>query len=298
MSDNSGAIGGNENFLSILMNAVSAADSYYQRGQVTAKRNFDNAKLVDVLSRIEFGMELFSGHQNYMQSGFNSFLTLRLAMLPNGLRAESGKESVLMNATINGCAGLLRQSLENLVRSIWLLEASSQIEISQRGFAVLWENASNHLKYERALNGSRIEEFEINLKELHSSGVHHGFFDLIKGSQTEFSKKPRIRIQDASGLLRKVITPVELPQDLLQERGIGFVNAEWVYRWLSGLTHGLDWAHVGLQLPDEMDFAFVNRTPDIERFSIAALFVLQLGQELFQLTDGKFESTLLAMSTE
>lgn len=288
----SGEDGKSDIFQSIFINAVSAADDYYQRGISTAQLNFNNGELVDRISQIDFGMELFSGHQTYMQSGFNSFLTLKLAMLPNGLRSQSGKSDILVNSTINGFAGLLRQSLENLVRSVWLLEASSRNEISQRGFAVLWENASNRLKYERALESPQIDEFKKQLEDIRAAGIELGFFEKKKDGDLEFADNPRICIQDASGLLRNVVTPAILPKKLLMDRGIGFVNAEWVYKWLSGLTHGLDWAHLGVAIPDEMDFAFIIRSPDVERFSIAALYVLQLGQELFALTDGTFEANL------
>lgn len=248
--------------------------------------------------QIPYGIELFSGHQNYMQSGFNSFQTLRLAMLPNGIVVENGKLNILVNSTINGFAGLLRQALENLVRSKWLLEASSRDEISIRGFAVLWENATNRLKYERALDGPLKDEIKKQVQSIRAAGIELGFFDLAYGSEVEYSESPRIRIQDASGLLRKVKSPAKLPKELLLDRGDGFLNAEWVYAWLSGLAHGLDWAHLEAPLPDDKDFGFTYRVPDIERFTIAALYVLQLGQELFWLTDGKFEERLLRIFSD
>ena len=106
------------NFHAIFINAVSAADDYYIRGERTVLREFENTELINNLSKIDFGLDLFSGHQNYMQSGFNSFLTLRMAMIPTGIQFENGKPTMKVNATVNGLAGLLRQSVENLARSV------------------------------------------------------------------------------------------------------------------------------------------------------------------------------------
>jgi hypothetical protein len=280
------------NFHGIFINAVSAADDYYIRGEKTVLREFENTELINNLSKIDFGLDLFSGHQNYMQSGFNSFLTLRMAMIPTGIQFENGKPIIKVNATVNGLAGLLRQSVENLARSVWLLNASDKVQISQRGFAVVWENAKNRLKFERALKSPRVGEFEGKYDDLKTVGIEFGFFKEKSDGKPGFEEDPRVRIQDATSLLKNISTPVELPAELLRQKGIGFINAEWVYRWLSGLTHGLDWVHTSDGIPGDQDFALVIRNPDFERFSISALYVLQIGQQLFDLTDGGFQMRL------
>lgn len=286
------------NFQQILINAVMAADDHFIRGDLTARREVENKTLIDYLTQIDYGMELFAGQQMFMQSGFNSFLTLRLAMLPNGIQSENGNPTLNVNVTINGFAGLLRQSIECLIRSVWLLDASTKREITERGFAVTWENLANRLKYEQALKSTHIVEFRHKLEELREDGIRLGLFKLIQEKPIKYADNPRIQIADASGLLRKVITPVGLPTEFLTQRGIGYINAEWVYRWLSALTHGLDWAHTEKGLPNDMDFALSARKPDFERFTISALYVLQISQRLFKLTDGDFQVKLINLFTE
>ena len=148
------------------------------------------------------------------------------------------------------------------------------------------------MKFERALESPRVSEFEQKYNDLKAEGIEFGFFKAKTDGKSGFDEDPKIRIQDATSLLKNIVTPVELPAELLRKRGIGFINAEWVYRWLSGLTHGLDWAHTGDVFPSDKDFALMIRSPDFERFSIAALYVLQLGQQLFVLTDGAFQKRL------
>jgi hypothetical protein len=282
-------------FQKVLIAAVSAADEYYNRGNLIAQRDLENQELVRLLTKLDFGMALFSGHQMYMQSGFNSFLTLRHAMMHNGFEASEGHLNLNVKITINGFAGLLRQTIESLIRSVWLLDVTNRAQISERGFAVIWENATNRLKYEQALKSPKVEESRKYLDVLRIEGITKGLFLVDRHDSSKYADDPRIQIEDASGLLRKVITPIDLPVDLLAQRGIGFVNAEWVYRWLSGLTHGLDWAHIGNELPENLDFALTIRKPDLERFSIAAMYVLQISQRLFALTDGDFQKRLSSM---
>ena len=283
-------------FQQVLIASVSAADDHYNRANLIAQRDLDNPELVRLLTKFDFGMDLFAGHQIYMQSGFNSFLTLRHAMMHNGIEAIDGQLNLNVKITINGFAGLLRQAIECLIRSVWLLDVTNKAQISERGFAVIWENATNRLKYEQALKSPKTDDYRKHLDDLRGEGIGKGLFPVDKHDSSKYADNPRIQIEDASGLLRKVVTPINLPVDLLAQRGIGFVNAEWVYRWLSGLTHGLDWAHVGKDLPENLDFALIIRKPDLERFSIAAMYVLQISQQLFALTDGVFQERLSSIS--
>lgn len=282
-------------FQEVLLSAVSAADDHYSRANLIAHRDIENQELFRLLNKLDFGMELFAGHQMYMQSGFNSFLTLRHAMMHNGIEEIDGLLNLNVKITINGFAGLLRQTIECLIRSVWLLDVTNKAQVSERGFAVIWENATNRLKYEQALKSPKTDDFRNYLDDLRIEGIEKGLFPVDRHDSSKYADKPRIQIEDASGLLRKVITPINLPVDLLAERGIGFVNAEWVYRWLSGLTHGLDWAHVRKEETETSDFALEIRKPDIERFSIAAMYVLQISQQLFALTGGDFQKRLSSM---
>lgn len=282
-------------FQEVLIAAVSAADDHYNRANLIAQRDIENPELFQLLAKLDFGMDLYAGHQMYMQSGFNSFLTLRHAMIPNGVKKIDEKLNLNVKITINGIAALLRQTIECLIRSVWLLDVTNKNQVSERGFAVIWENTTNRLKYEQSLKSPQADEFKKYLDNLRVEGISKGLFPVDSRDSLKYALNPRIQIGDASGLLRRVVTPINLPLDLLEQRGIGFVNAEWVYRWLSGLTHGLDWAHIGMKLPENLDFALQIRKPDIERFSIAALYILQISQQLFSLTDDLFQKRLLNM---
>jgi len=282
---------GLDKFQSVLINVVSAADDYSKRADAIIYRHRDEKLMSELKNRTKYGAELLSGAQSYMQSGFNSFQSLRLLVLPGGINLQDGQGSVNVNFTINGMASLLRQSIECLVRAEWLFKSASNKEIDERGFAVLWSNAQSRLKYERSLKSPLQESFITEVAGLRQAGIDLGFFNITKESLGTYAKNPRVEIADATGLLRNVKTPTNFPSQLLVDRGSGFSNAEWVYVWLSGLAHGMHWAHKLPPTPADVESEVFQRVPDYERFAIASLYVLQLGQNIFQLAENEFAET-------
>ena len=272
-----------KDFENVLVKAISAADSYSRRSDAIVHEHANNLSLNAKYEVTNYGAELISGAHSYAQSGFNAFQTLRLAVLPNGMHPTDPDGKIQAKFTITGVAGLLRQSMECLVRAQWLLEAKGDRQIDERGYALLWSNCVNRLKYERALKSAEISKYEKLRAEIRAEGISLQLFDSSSTSSDGFSSDPRIGIADASGLLRKIETDVLLPSELARIFGDGFNNAEWVYIWLSGITHGLEWSHKGKSDFGINDVGVFYRTPDFQKFATAACYILQIGQNIFRL---------------
>ncbi len=276
-------------FENVLVKAISAADSYSQRSDSIVHEHANNVALNSMYEKTNYGAELISGAHSYAQSGFNAFQTLRLAVLPNGMDLKNPDGKIQAKFTITGVAGLLRQSIECLVRAQWLLEAKGDRQIDERGYALLWSNCINRLKYERALDSTQVPKFEKLRDKIRAEGISLQLFDTSSAFADSYSLEPRIKIADASGLLRNIVTDVPLPTELTQVFGNGFKNAEWVYIWLSGITHGLEWSHKGKSEFGINDVAVFYRTPDFQKFATAACYVLQIGQNIFRLASNPLE---------
>lgn len=279
----------NDAFLKNLMSAVSAADNYRARSEYLVRENLNNQKLVEILSSTEFGMECLAGAHMYLQSGLDSFFSFRLLALPDGIPDPFLNQQIRFQITNNGCATLLRQSLECLVKSNWLLADANLESVNAKGFAVAWENSRQRIKFERAINSQDLDaQIEIH-KNLEFKGIEEGYLISLDSGKTNSLKFP---FQDTTSLLRGISSPLDLPKEVLSRMGKGFQNAEWTYHWLSGLSHGLSWVHPFKPLGINEAFAVQNVFPDSEKFAHVAIFVLEVGQMVFSELEGNFEANL------
>lgn len=278
-----------ELFIENLIQISSAADAYREKAQELVIRNAQNTDLISLLDSIPFGTDLLAGAHMYLQSGIDSFFSFRLLTLPNGAPTPGETSDNLFRLTNNGTAVLLRQSIECLVRAKWLLENKDRDQITQKGFAVCWSNSKERVKYERALNSTNVDIHLTNLKDLESLG-----FALKLMNPEEDGKKPspKVGIRDATSLLKLIKLDLNLPPQVILELGNGFTNAEWVYRWLSGISHGMTWAHIFNEEIESQDVAFKQFDPDPKKFASSALFVLKIAGDVFRNLEGDFETQI------
>lgn len=278
-------------FKKVFIESVGAADDYSRKADNFISLHSRDYELQAKLDQSIYGKELLAGAHSFMQSGFNSFQTLRLAVLPKGLEPDNIIGTLQVRVSINGVAGLLRQSMECLAKAEWLLRAKSISEIEARGFAFLWSNAENRLKYERALDSSRVDEFKHLISETRKEGIALGLFEQVLEQNDGYASEPKVKIADSSGLLRNLRTKMDLSSEVIAQYGPGFKNAEWLYVWLSGFTHGLEWSHKNVPLSEVEDVALIYRIPDFQKFATASVYVIQLGQSIFELCGKPLENT-------
>lgn len=278
-------------FRNVFINSVGAADDYSRKADNFVSLHSNNIELQAKLEQSIYGKELLAGAHSFMQSGFNSFQTLRLAVLPNGLEPEKLNGTIQVRVSINGVAGLLRQAMECLAKAEWLLQAKNLSEIEARGFAFLWSNSENRLKYERALGSSRVEEIKQLMVQTRKEGIALGLFETKSDQKDGYASEPRVKIADSSGLLRKLRTNMLLPDEVIAQYGPGFENAEWLYVWLSGFTHGLEWIHKNVPLSEVEDVALIYRIPDFQKFATASVYVIQLVQIIFELCENPLKNS-------
>ncbi len=278
-----------DEFLSNLISAVSVADDYRERSDFLVRENLTNLKLIQTLSKAEFGMECLAGAHMYLQSGLDSFFSFRLLALPDGIPDPKRDNQVRIQITNNGCATLLRQSLECLVKANWLLANVSSENINSRGFAVAWENSRQRIKFERAINSRDVvAQLEIH-KNLEQKGIQDGYLKFSDSGKSLVLREP---FQDTTSLLRAINSPLNLPKDVLSKLGKGFQNAEWTYHWLSGLSHGLSWVHTFKPLGADQEYEIQNVYPNSEKFAHVTIYVLKVAQMVFFELEGNFEANI------
>lgn len=282
-------------FLSNLMSAVSAADDYRARAEILINENLRNRELLEALESTEFGMECLAGAHMYLQSGLDSFFSFRLLALPDGIPDRTRKSEIRFQITNNGCATLLRQSLECLAKAHSLLENATVESVNARGFAIAWENSRQRLKFERAVATDALNS-QIQLHEnLRLKGIQERYLIFSEERNKFILQYPLL---DTTSLLRGITSPLELPKEVLERLGKGFENAEWTYHWLSGLSHGLSWVHTFKPLEKDEEYSLQHVYPNSEKFAHIAVYVLKVAQLVFAELEGKFESRLNSRDTE
>lgn len=283
-----------EDFIRVLMWSVSAADDYRSKMHSLVVNSAENEKINLILSQIPFGPELLAGIHSYSQSAIDCYFSLRLLTIPNGSPQFTGEENTEFRLTLSGCAVLLRQFIEGAVFSNWLLDVKTRRQVTQRGFAFYWENLNERLKYERAMNSDQVGKFE----EIKRKAIADGHnLDLLITSDDGKKHWPQISINDATGKLREVSTKVSMPDFVIKKLGKGITNGEWIYHWLSGLTHGLSWSYFD-DSAMQSDMELVYRSPDVLRYAHSALLGMQLFQEIFPKLENGFEATLLKITND
>lgn len=211
---------------------IQRSPEYYERFDAVMESGFQN--LVERQSPAvldEYQESAIAAATSYLGASINSLRTLELLIIDRSTNPVS-----LKNLTTMGTAGITRQIVEPMIWSDWLLNSSTLEELRIRGYAAIWENASEANKYAEAIHApdlaSKREMFQVIIREGHNLG----FIAVGK-------KKPIVKFPNATPQFASNAFPEQLIQGLQQHYGTNIQNAEWVYRWLSGLTHGMIWAN-------------------------------------------------------
>ncbi len=219
-------------------NFVSSADSLYRASNEAALQfqNLENPLRV-AASSVDYGLEALSAATFFLGAATNSLLTLRLSSIGQ-VTFSDGSTHVERRITINGTAGLVRQALECAARAHWLTSPANPDELSRRGFAAIWADAYEAVRYARAIGSPELSEKERGLARLLEEGRARGLI-----SENNGKPKPTTFLLSATDIIKKLrFTPGHV--DGLRELLGSNVNCgEWVYRWLSGMAHGQGWAH-------------------------------------------------------
>jgi hypothetical protein len=193
----------------------------------------------------DYAIEAVSAATSFLGAATNSFLSLRLLTIDTDAMA-SGKTQMNTNTTLNGTAGLLRQSLECAARAHWITSATSLDELVIRGFAATWANAEEAVNYANAIGSPEAAQKKGHLATLREEGLGLGK-DLMVGDPGK--EKPRYCLLGGTDSLQKISFPPEMVCGLEAAFGRKVANGEWVYRWLSGMAHGHGWVHTHKAIP-------------------------------------------------
>lgn len=280
-----------KDFAEILMWSVSAADDYRKRADILVRGSLASEELMEILSEIPFGYEYLSGAHNYLQAACDNYFSLRLLSFPEGVPPLNAVGNIKFNLTIHGWGTLLRQFLENAANANWLLSIETMKQITERGFAVTWLNATERLKYSRTLNSPDLLEFEKEFENLISNGKE---LNLLINLDQPKNICPRIRVEDVTSKFRSIKSKVEIPIELIEKLGDGFQNGEWLYHWLSGLSHGLSWVHLKSEISEE-EISIQDNWPDILRYVHSTTMGMGLLQDIFAEISGGLEDKLSAL---
>ena len=180
------------------------------------------------------------------------------------------------NITVNGTAGLIRQTVECAARALWLVSPKSSYDLDLRGFAAVWANAEEACRFARAIGSPEAIEKEKNFQELLEIGRSKGWMN--EGGRRP---KPTYPLSDATGILAGVTFdagPLSKATHLL---GTNVNNGEWVYRWSSGMAHGHAWVHP--KTPEgikESAMELVWTTPDWMKLGLSTALAVQVIQNV------------------
>lgn len=239
---------------------------------------------VEAARKIEFGEDALGGATTYLSAATNSMRALELLTIQSVKANELDQSvAVLANITLNGTAGLLRQVLECAVTARWILGADHRSEVTSRGFAAVWENASEALKHARSVSSANLPMIEGATEELVNDGRRLRL--LVPDERRKPPWRPQKPIPDATGLLRASRVPTASEEALTAAFGPGAVRGEWVYRWLSGMAHGLSWVHPRSEpSPSAGASGLVAFEPDYTRLALSSgLAISLIRQVLVQL---------------
>lgn len=184
------------------------------------------------LRNTEFAFEAIAQAGVCLAAAINALKTLELT-------TTFSNNSAQLNITNNGWAGLIRQTLEASAYANWLLEDSSPTTLQARSFGAMWDDARERRLCMEALGApTNIKQAHEVVQRLVDDGKRLG---LTKEGK-DGTWHPIVRRPAATDLMQAV----ELPSSVLSGVDLtdspGYANAQWLYRWVSGLAHGYPWA--------------------------------------------------------
>lgn len=189
------------------------------------------------MSQVEYGLDALGSATFFLGAAVNSLLALRLLTFGEVVDVD-GVMKMDANITVNGTAGLIRQTVECAARALWLVSPKSAEDLNLRGFAAVWANAEEACRFARAIGSPEVDEKEGNFQALLESGRSKSLIN--EGARPP---KPTYPLSDATGILGGVTFDAGPLTPAIHLLGTNVNNGEWVYRWSSGMAHGHAWVH-------------------------------------------------------
>lgn len=174
---------------------------------------------------------------NLLNAVLDSFRTLHQLV-----RHEDA--SVVVIATHNGIAGLLREALEALAIYDWL-NTSVDVEVTKkRGYTINYVDLEERGKYYRDLGDKEnLAKSLAMLGQEKKVGYEIGYLADVTDKNGKVFTSFAEPLPDSTSLCRNFKTPKELINGVILDMYPGMENAAWLFRWLSGLTHGKHWVN-------------------------------------------------------
>jgi len=166
-----------------------------------------------------------------------------LLTLSHIVHADS-KGNLEVHATATGIAGLLRIGLEGLANFKWLSEPGDDTVLEARAFGVHFKQVSEAQKYYRDLGDTlALAKFTRLLENEITHGISKGFLEERPEKLGTYRCVGLANIPDTTSLCRAIKVPKEIVSDELKATYSGLDNSVFLYRWLSGNTHGMFWVN-------------------------------------------------------
>ena len=237
--------------------------------------------LMQKASKVEYGQEALSASTFYLGAAANSLQALQLATVGPKPSEAIATGNVTIHITINGTCGLLRQILESAAIAKWAVSSPTDEDLMSRGFSITWANAIESVKHSNSLTSPNLPRLKSDLNALIQDGRRLNL--MVERPKSSLGWEPRYSMVDTSGLLRARKLPNDLIAHYRETLGPGSENAEWLYRWLSGMAHGLPWV-IELTMQDEPAEIMTGFTkPNYFRLALSAFAGVELIEEVIKM---------------
>jgi hypothetical protein len=166
-----------------------------------------------------------------------------LVTLSNTIHTDA-KGNKQVHITSTGVAGLLRIAFEGLANFRWLSHSDEPIEVEARAFGVHFTQVYEAQKYYRDLGDAKaLTKFTKLLNIEIEYGKTAGLLEESLERPGTYKCVALARIPDTTSLCRAIIMPESIVTDEIKADYTGMRNGAFLYRWLSGNTHGMFWVN-------------------------------------------------------
>lgn len=190
-----------------------------------------------------------TGQSEYLALGYEHGAHILIAVrnalmtLSNAVHREvDGNLDTRITST--GMAGLLRIAFEGLANFRWLTEPHEIAHLEARAFSVHFTQISEAQKYYRDLGDSKAFAKFTNLLGFEVEyGKSAGLLEESSVRPGTFKCVGLANIPDTTSLCRAIRVPAEIVTKEIKASYSGMDNGAFLYRWLSGNTHGMYWVN-------------------------------------------------------
>lgn len=202
-------------------------------------------KLLGSLPEEEYETLLFEHATHVLCAVNNALITLS-----HTNHVHNGSQQTV-NVTSNGIAGLLRVSLEGMALFFWLSEVKEPSVLRARGFGIHFKQVEEASKYYKQIGDmDATEKFTELFKVELAFGIENNFLRERKDKPGRFECVGEAQVPDATSLCTKIQIPPEIVSPEIVAIYNGISNAGFLYRWLSGSSHGMYWVNSFENGPD------------------------------------------------